>query len=69
MIDFSRDFNFSFFGFKTLENSYLHKLHYKNGDSEIINTTSTIDLIESDPYSRLETVFFSNLLGEEKKTD
>lgn len=34
MIDFSRDFNFSFFGFKTLENSYLHKLHYKNGDSE-----------------------------------
>jgi ribonucleoside-diphosphate reductase alpha chain len=34
MIDFSRDFNFSFFGFKTLENSYLYKIHYKNGDSE-----------------------------------
>lgn len=36
MIDFSRDFNFSFFGFKTLENSYLHKIHCKNEKSKLI---------------------------------
>ncbi|MEY3499431.1 MAG: hypothetical protein RL308_1100 [Bacteroidota bacterium] len=50
-----------------IDKEKVYLIKYKNGDSEIINTTSTIDLIESDPYSRLETVFFSNLLGEEKK--
>jgi ribonucleoside-diphosphate reductase alpha subunit len=34
MIDYSRDYNFDFFGFKTLERSYLHTL--KTGNQKII---------------------------------
>jgi ribonucleoside-diphosphate reductase alpha chain len=36
MLDFSRDFNLNFFGFKTLEKAYLHKIREARGRDVII---------------------------------